>query len=77
MRLYKRKYILALYDKDDELVTVLDDGREFAAYMGYGYDEGYEILNGLMKGKRDKCYLDGKPIYVYFIDMTEGEDEDK
>ena len=34
MRYWKKKYLIALYDSDDELVTVLDNANELAEYLG-------------------------------------------
>lgn len=75
MKIYKNRYIIALYDKDDELVTVLDNAAEFARYMSFSANIAWVTLNAVMNGKQKCVYLNGRPLSVYLIDMEDENDD--
>lgn len=66
-KLYRNKYIIALYDKFDDLITVLNNEYEFAEYMGISINASRVALSELFNHHINYVKSDGKRIFIYFI----------
>ena len=44
-KLYKKKYIIALYDLNDNLFRIFDNGYELASFLNRGLNSVYRQLN--------------------------------
>jgi len=55
-RLYKKKYILGVYDLEDNLVTVCDNVRDFANYFDKRVHDAASIVSRQFRGVR-KAFL--------------------
>ena len=73
MNLYKDRYLLALYDGDDELVTVLDNSADLARYLGTTPKTASCDLSRAFAGKQRTVKVGGRKCRIYFIDMEEEE----
>lgn len=68
MMLYRQKYIISIYDKHDQLITVLDNAREFANYYEKTIDQAHSTLSRLFLKKRNSFYHENKQYFVAFIE---------
>lgn len=74
MRLYKGRYAIGLYDRDESCVTVLDNAAQFAEYAEISPKAASSALSKVMSGTRRCAIIRGRLMSVYLIDMeSEGE----
>lgn len=72
--MYKNRYLIGLYDEEDEMVAILDNYRELAEWLEIGERSALSILTKVYQGKQTQVVnYDKKMVYIYLIDM---EDED-
>ena len=70
---YKKHYLVAVYDEDDQLVAVCDNATEFAKVFGRTQRDADSILSKIAKGDRGYFLKDGKKMFVFFIDLEPNE----
>ena len=74
MSLYKGKYIIALYDSDDEeLIDIYDNISEMQRKLGVGYLK--TKISKLFHEEIKTIIIEGIKYYVHFVDITEDEEE--
>lgn len=71
-RLYKGRYLIALYDREDDLIAVLDNAGQMSEWLGIERERAWVILYYIGKGRR-YVISHGKRCYIHLID-TEGEE---
>lgn len=76
--LYKKRYIIALYDYTDEwLVAECDNLYELAAFLGKDRIRSNGNISSTLSHSRDgrRCLIgkDGKKYVAHIIDMEDGE----
>ena len=70
---YKKHYLVAVYDEDDQLVAVCDNAREFAKVFGRTQRDADSILSRIAKGERGYFTHNGEKLFIYFIDLEPNE----
>lgn len=71
MKFYKGIYLIALYDKNDELITVLDNIQEFMRYTGIPRSTAAVVLSNVSKGTQRSVIIKRKKVNIYLINMEE------
>lgn len=73
IRFYKKEYLIAVYDTDDNLVGVCDNVKEFA--KTYQKDEliAGNIVNRISMGKRQTFYYKGEQLTIFLIPLDPEE----
>ena len=66
--LYRKKYIISIYDEYDRLITVLDNILDFAIYFRKKYDRSRYILAKLFTKKQKSFYYKNNQLFIYFIE---------
>lgn len=72
-RLYKGHYLIALYDREDDLIAVLDNARQMAEWLEMDQERVWTLLWYAWEGTRKYLIHRGRRCYIYFIDMEEEE----
>lgn len=82
-RLYKTKYVLAFYEKDDDtLVFIANNCIEICKRLGWKVNKRnmnyiqVDIYRSLRRSNHQTNLFRGKCYKVYIIDMTEDYEED-
>jgi hypothetical protein len=70
-RIYRGEYLIAVYDEEDQLVTVCDNAVDFAGYFNRTVDLAHSILSRLYLGKRKSFRFEGKKFHIEFIKEDE------
>lgn len=70
-RAYRDEYLIAVYDEDDQLVTVCYNAVDFALYFDRTLDLAHSILSRLYLGKRKSFRFNGKKLHIEFIKEDE------
>ena len=71
-KFYRNKYLIALYDDMDRLVTICDNAHEFKGFLDIPKIEtSYSILSKLFLQKIKSVYFRGKRLMVYFIPLSD------
>ena len=67
---YKGKYILALYDLDDQLIQVFDNVHQLADYFGRNYASVVSGVGRVLSGYFNYMKYDGKKykVFAYEVD---------
>lgn len=74
--LYKNKYVIGLYDKNDEIVAILDNYKELSEYCGISERVSRSILTRVMKGTQKKILFNDVKFYdIFLINVSEENDE--
>jgi hypothetical protein len=71
MKYYKKKYLIAIYDEEDNFINIVDDAKEFAEYMKIDKNVADAVLSRLSSTSDNTFGRGKKKVYIYFIDMTE------
>ena len=66
---YKKHYLVAVYDEDDNLVAVCDNAREFAKVFGRTQRDADSILSRIANGIRSYFIHGDQKMFVYFIPL--------
>ncbi|QLY40553.1 hypothetical protein HF295_06705 [Hujiaoplasma nucleasis] len=66
--LYKGKFIISIYDKYDNLVTVLDNAREFAFLFDKSFNTATSLLSKLFHKKILSFYHHKTMLKAFFIE---------
>lgn len=72
-KFYKRNYLIAIYDEDDQLVAVCDNEREFAEMFGMSRGTACSTLSRIFNGERTFIYENGEKRLIYFIPLDPKE----
>lgn len=70
---YKKHYLVAVYDEDDQLVAVCDNAREFGKVFGRTQRDADSILSRIAKGERSYFLHNDEKLFIYFIDLEPNE----
>lgn len=73
VRFYKKEYLIAVYDTQDNLVGVCDNAKEFAQVYQRRYDVAQSIIGKLSKGKRKAFYHGDKKLTLFLIPLDPDE----
>lgn len=66
--LYKGKYAIGVYDEDDEwLLTVVDNTREFARWLGVSHPKAVTIASKNFSGRHSSVIKDGRRFRLHFF----------
>lgn len=65
---YRKKFIISIYDMDDQLITVLDNIKEFARLFDKTYDQARFVLSSMFMNKSTYFYYNKKRYYASFIE---------
>ncbi|MGE4572206.1 MAG: hypothetical protein AB7E09_05615 [Candidatus Izemoplasmatales bacterium] len=66
--LYKKKFIISIYDKNDQLITVVDNVFEFARLFNKTYEQAHAILSRIFLKKRQSFYHNNEKLFIAFIE---------
>lgn len=66
-RLYRGEFIAAIYDENENLVTVCDNAHDFAEYFERTVDLAHSILSRLFLKKRKSFFYKGKRLHIEFV----------
>ena len=73
-KFYRNKYLIALYDDINRLITICDNAHEFKDFLDIPKIEtSYSLLSKLYLGKIKSVYFKGERLMVYFIPLTDYE----
>jgi len=71
---YKKGYLIAIYDSEDNLITVCDNVKEFAsAYHIKRIDVAYAIIRRINKGERKSFNFKGEKRTIVLIPLDPKE----
>lgn len=70
---YKKHYLVAVYDEDDQLVAVCDNAKEFAETFKMNLGIADTILSRISNGIRSYFIHGDQKMFVYFIDLEPNE----
>lgn len=71
--LHKGRYAIALYDKDDSFIAILDNASELAEYLNRPLENMYPLIRHIEIGDRRYIEMGDRRLYAYLIDMEEEE----
>lgn len=66
--LYKDKYLISIYNDNDELITTLDNANEFSCFLEKPLGAAKSILTHIYHDRKKKFYIDKQKYYVHFIE---------
>lgn len=75
-RFYKNKYLIAIYDRDDDLVGLFDNVKDFATRYNFKYEYAFQKLRRVIKGKRKKFYYKNTSYTITLIPLDPKEIEE-
>ena len=64
---YRSKYLISIYDNNDQLVTVLDNAKEFASFTKKTPGQAKTTLSKLFRKQRKGFFIDKNKFTVSFI----------
>jgi|GEM_PF-3910109 len=67
-RLYKKKYLIAVYDQNDDLVTVCENAKDFAEFFERTEGLAHSILSRLFLKKRKSFFHNKKRLHIRYIE---------
>lgn len=70
---YKGKYMLALYDTEDNLVQVFDNCHQAAKWMDTTYDSMASSIGRVISGYNDYLLNKGKKYKIFAYEVEENE----
>lgn len=71
-RLYKGKYMIAVYDEDDEwLLTVVDSPRDFAKWLGVPTATANNMVSRNFNGTHSSVLKNGMRFKLHFFAVSE------
>ncbi len=68
-RFYKNKFLLSIYDQEDQIIAVLDNVREFSSMFQIPLNSAYVIARRFQKGEQKNFYYQGKRLQLYFTEL--------
>lgn len=71
MRLYKGRYLIAIYNKNDEFINVVDNAQQFSKYTGMNRNCADSFLSFLSKAGRASFGTGVNKMFVYLIEFDE------
>lgn len=75
---YKNKYLIALYDREDFIFAVADNVKDLLEVLSIPVNA--TTLNqmtskiGRALNRKNKIYVDGKPLFIHLIPVEENEE---
>ena len=76
-KFYRNKYLIALYDDIDRLITICDNAYEFKDFLDIPtVRTSYTTLSKLYLGKIKSVNFRGKRLQVHFISLSKEEQEE-
>lgn len=66
--LYKNRFIISVYDEYDQLISVLDNAKDFAFMFDKSIDQAHTILSRLFHKKTTSFYHNSKQLFIAFIE---------
>jgi hypothetical protein len=72
-KFYKKHYLVAVYDEDENLVAVCDNAREFAKVFGRTQRDADSILSRIAKRERSYFLHNDEKLFIHFIDLDPNE----
>lgn len=72
-KFYRQNQLIAVYDENDNLVTVCDNESEFAEAFDMDRSIAASTLSRLYKGTRSFFLENGKKRFAYFIPLEPQE----
>lgn len=70
---YKKHYLVAVYDEDDQLVAVCDNANDFAKVFKMEQRVADTTISRISKGERSYFCHNGEKLFIYFIDLEPNE----
>ena len=75
-KFYKGKYLIALYDDIDRLITICDNAYEFKAFLDIPTIEtSRSMLSKVYLGRIKSVNFRGERLKVHFISLSKQEQE--
>lgn len=75
-RFYKGRYLIALYDDSDSLITICDNAYEFKDFLDIPtIRTAFTKLSKVYLGKIKSVYFRGERLKVHFISLSDDEQE--
>ena len=73
-KFYKGKYLIALYDEIDRLITICDNAYEFKDFLDIPtINTSYSMLSKIYLGKIKSVNVRGERLQVHFISLSKDE----
>ena len=73
-KFYKNKYLIALYDEFDNLITICDNAYEFKEFLDIPtITTSYSMLSKIYLGKIKSVNFRGERLQVHFISLSNKE----
>ena len=73
-KFYKNKYLIALYDDIDRLITICDNAYEFKEFLDIPMiTTSYSMLSKIYLGKIKSVNFRGERLQVHFISLSKKE----
>ena len=73
-KFYKGKYLIALYDDSDSLITICDNAYDFKEFLDIPtINTSYSMLSKVYLGKINSVNFRGERLKVHFISLSKKE----